>query len=120
MSTADATQAIRTHLHMIGAAATTAAEALDNAGGVVALDLPEGTLAGILAELVSLDLGGGAGVLAGIGQRRGSLPAAKGSLRLGGQLDDAVPVGCGICPAFHGLVDVGATTRSQCLRAWWK
>jgi hypothetical protein len=51
MSTADATQAIRHQLFTIGAAATTAAEALDGN----ALDLPEGTLSGILAELVSLD-----------------------------------------------------------------
>jgi hypothetical protein len=49
MSTADATQAIRDHLHAIGAAAQTAAEALDGR-----LDLPEGVLAGIAAELGTL------------------------------------------------------------------
>jgi hypothetical protein len=50
MSTADLTAAIRARLDAIGAAAT-AAEAIDGA----ALDLPEGVLAGILAELVNLD-----------------------------------------------------------------
>jgi hypothetical protein len=44
-------QAIRDRLNNIGTAATTAAEALDGN----AIDLPEGTLAGILSELVSLD-----------------------------------------------------------------
>jgi hypothetical protein len=51
MSTTDLTAAIRDRLHTIGAAATTAAEALDGA----AIDLPEGTLAAILSEVVSLD-----------------------------------------------------------------
>jgi hypothetical protein len=45
------TTAIRDRLNSIGAAAGTAAEALDGN----AIDLPEGTLASILAELVSLD-----------------------------------------------------------------
>jgi hypothetical protein len=51
MSAADLVTAIRARLDAIGAAATTAAEALDGA----ALDLPEGTLAAILAELQTLD-----------------------------------------------------------------
>jgi hypothetical protein len=52
MSTTDLTAAIRERLNTIGAAAGTAADALDDGN---ALDLPEGTLAAILAELVSLD-----------------------------------------------------------------
>jgi hypothetical protein len=56
MSTTDLTAAIRARLDAIAGAAQTAAEALDTAaGGAAALDLPEGTLAAILAELVSLD-----------------------------------------------------------------
>jgi hypothetical protein len=51
MRTRDLTTAIRSRLHSIGTAATTAAEALDGN----AIDLPEGTPAGILSELVSLD-----------------------------------------------------------------
>jgi hypothetical protein len=51
MSTANLAAAIRDRLNSISAAATTAAEALDGN----ALDLPEGALAGTLAELVSLD-----------------------------------------------------------------
>jgi hypothetical protein len=51
MSTADLITGLRDRLNSIGTAATTAAEALDGA----ALDLPEGTLAGILSELVNLD-----------------------------------------------------------------
>jgi hypothetical protein len=51
LSTLDLTTAIRARLDSISTAATTAAEALDGA----AIDLPEGTLAGILSELVSLD-----------------------------------------------------------------
>jgi hypothetical protein len=51
MSTIDLTAAIRDRLHSIGTAATSAAEALDGN----ALDLPEGTLAGILAELQNLE-----------------------------------------------------------------
>jgi hypothetical protein len=50
MSTADLTAAIRDRLDAIGAAATTAAEALDGA----ALDLPEGALGVIAAELDTL------------------------------------------------------------------
>jgi hypothetical protein len=51
MSTTDLVAALRDRLNSIGTAATTAAEALDGN----AIDLPEGVLAGILAELVSLD-----------------------------------------------------------------
>jgi hypothetical protein len=52
MSTTDLTAAVRARLDAIACQAQTAAEALD---GTAALDLPEGTLAAILAELVSLD-----------------------------------------------------------------
>jgi hypothetical protein len=52
MSTADATQAIRDRLDAIGAAATTAADALADDP---AIDMPQAALASILAELVSLD-----------------------------------------------------------------
>jgi hypothetical protein len=55
MSTADLTAAVRARLASIAEAALVAAEALDTADGSPALDLPEGALAGILAELVSLD-----------------------------------------------------------------
>ena len=51
MSTTDLSTAIRARLGAIGTAATTAAEALDGA----AIDMPEGVLAAILAELVGLD-----------------------------------------------------------------
>jgi hypothetical protein len=44
-------EAIRCRLDAIGTAATTAADALD---GSPALDLPEGTLVGILTELQTL------------------------------------------------------------------
>jgi hypothetical protein len=47
----DRTAALRDRLNSIGAAATTAAEAMDGN----AIDLPEGVLASILSELVSLD-----------------------------------------------------------------
>jgi hypothetical protein len=50
MSTADLTAAVRARLDAIASQAQTAAEALDGA----ALDLPEGTLAAILAELQTL------------------------------------------------------------------
>jgi hypothetical protein len=50
MSTADLITGLRDRLNSIGTAATTAAEALDSNP---ALDLPEGTLAAILAEPVS-------------------------------------------------------------------
>jgi hypothetical protein len=43
--------AIRSHLSSIASATATAADAL----GGASLDLPEGVLAGILAEVVSLD-----------------------------------------------------------------
>jgi hypothetical protein len=52
MSTADATRANRDRLDAF-ATATTAADALYGA----ALDLPEGTLATVLAELVGIDGG---------------------------------------------------------------
>jgi hypothetical protein len=51
MSTTDLTAAIATRLSSIATAAQTAAEALDGN----AIDLPEGVLASILAEQVSLD-----------------------------------------------------------------
>jgi hypothetical protein len=51
MSAADLTAAIRGRLDAIGTAAVTAAEALDGAS----IDLPERTLAAILAELAALD-----------------------------------------------------------------
>jgi hypothetical protein len=52
MSTADLTSTIRARLDAVATAAQTAAEALDSNA---ALDLPEGVLAGILAEVVNLD-----------------------------------------------------------------
>jgi hypothetical protein len=52
MSTADLITGLRDRLNSIGAAAGTAADALDDGA---AIDLPEGVLAGILSELVSLD-----------------------------------------------------------------
>jgi hypothetical protein len=52
MSTTDLVAAIRGRFNSISAAAGTAADVLDDGA---ALDLPEGTLAGILSELVSLD-----------------------------------------------------------------
>jgi hypothetical protein len=57
MSTADLTAAVRARLDAIACQAQTAAEALDPApaGDPPALDLPEGVLAAILAELVALD-----------------------------------------------------------------
>jgi hypothetical protein len=48
-------EAVRARLASIATAAATAAEALDPDGGAAALDLPEGVMAAILAELVSLD-----------------------------------------------------------------
>jgi hypothetical protein len=53
MSTHDLTAAIRDRLNSIGSAATTAADALDTAGG--RLDLPDGTLTAIAEELRTLE-----------------------------------------------------------------
>jgi hypothetical protein len=51
-TTADLAAPIRARLDAIAGAAQTAAEALDTAAGEgPALDLPEGTLAGMLAEM---------------------------------------------------------------------
>jgi hypothetical protein len=50
MSTTDLSAAIKARLASIGTAATTAAEALDGES----LDLPEGTLAALLAEVETL------------------------------------------------------------------
>jgi hypothetical protein len=52
MNTTDLITGLRDRLNSIGTAAGTAADTLDDGA---AIDLPEGTLAGILSELVSLD-----------------------------------------------------------------